>query len=173
VPVLQEPDGTVLADSQAICEYLDEVYEGPSLLGRDPAARAECRRLTGWFDGKFHHEVTDYILTEKLMKRYMGMGQPESELIRAGAKNLEHHLAYVGYLAERRNYLAGEEFSLADIAAAAQISCLDYLGDVPWDGFAAAKDWYARVKSRPSFRTILADHIPGLPPPKHYADLDF
>ena len=71
------------------------------------------------------------------------------------------------------NWLAGDDFSLADIAAAAHISCVDYLGDVPWSDYPGAHDWYARVKSRPSFRPLLADHIPGLPPPKHYADLDF
>jgi glutathione S-transferase len=173
VPVLQEPDGLTIADSQAIVEYLEDVYDGPSLLGTDPAVRAECRRLTAWFDRKFYTEVTDYLVTEKFLKRYMRMGQPQSERIRAGAKNIGYHLDYIGYLAERQNYLASEDFSLADIAAAAQVSCLDYLGDVPWKDHPAAKDWYARVKSRPSMRPILADHIPGLPPPKHYADLDF
>jgi len=74
---------------------------------------------------------------------------------------------------ERRRWLAGENFSLADITAAAHLSTLDYLGDVPWDNHEPAKEWYARIKSRPSFRPLLADHIPGAPPPKHYADLDF
>ena len=79
----------------------------------------------------------------------------------------------IAWLTERRRFLAGDHFSLADIAAAAQLSALDYLGDVPWEQHAGAKDWYARIKSRPSFRPLLADHIPGAPPPKHYADLDF
>jgi glutathione S-transferase len=173
VPVLQEPGGPVLADSQAIVEYLDEVYEGPSLIGSTPGARAECRRIAAWFDQKFHREVTEYLVREKLMKRFMGMGEPQSELIRAGSRNITYHLDYIGFLAERNNYLAGNDFSLADIAAAAQISCIDYLGDVPWQNHPAAKDWYARVKSRPSFRPVLGDHLPGLPPPQHYADLDF
>jgi glutathione S-transferase len=173
VPVLQEPGGPVLADSQAIVEYLDEAYEGPSLIGGTPATRAECRRIAAWFDQKFHREVTEYLVREKLMKRFMGMGEPQSELIRAGSRNITYHLDYIGFLAERNNYLAGNDFSLADIAAAAQISCIDYLGDVPWQNHPAAKDWYARVKSRPSFRPVLGDHLPGLPPPQHYADLDF
>ena len=173
VPVLREPDGTVLADSQAIVEYLEDCQPEPNLLGRDPLARAECRRLIAWFDGKFYSEVTDFLLREKLLKRFMGMGEPRSDLIRAGRGNIGYHLDYIGYLVERRNYIGGEVFSLADIAAAAQLSCLDYLGDVPWDQHPGAKEWYARVKSRPSFRAILADHMPGLPPPRHYADLDF
>lgn len=173
VPVLVEPDGRVMADSQAICEYLDEVYPDRPLIGFDPNGRAETRRLIGWFDGKFHQEVTRNLLGEKLEKRMMGLGQPDSTLIRLGFANLAAHLDYVAELSERRRWLAGDDFSLADIAAAAQLSTLDYIGDVPWEDYAAAKDWYARVKSRPSFRPILADHIPGLPPPKHYADLDF
>ena len=173
VPVLLEPDGLVLADSQAICEYLDEAYPDRPLFGDGLVAKAETRRVAAWFDQKFYREVSQLLLKEKLLKRFMGMGHPDSALIRAGLQNIDYHLKYISYLSERRTWLAGDDFSLADIAAAAQVSCLDYLGDVPWAEHPKAKDWYARVKSRPSFRQILADHIPGLPPPKHYADLDF
>ncbi len=173
VPVLVEPNGVVLAESTPICEYLDEVYPEPPLFGADPADRAEVRRLVNWFDLKFGREVTHNLVDEKLMKRFMAMGEPDSSAIRAGNHNIHYHLEYIAYLAERRNWLAGDEFGLADIAAGAHISAVDYLGDVPWADHVGAKDWYARVKSRPSFRPVLADHIPGIPPPKQYADLDF
>ena len=178
VPVLVETDEaeatqTVLSDSAVICEYLDEVHPEPRLLGEDTGARAEVRRLAAWFDLKFHREVTVNLVDEKINKRFLGLGQPSSSAIRAGYANIETHLAYISWLIERRRWLAGDDFSLADIAAAAQISCVDYLGDVPWDDWPEAKQWYARVKSRPSLRPLLADHIPGAPPPRHYADLDF
>jgi glutathione S-transferase len=174
VPVLVEDDGAVIADSVAITEYLEEAYPDTArLLPDQPRDRAEVRRLVAWFDGKFGFEVTTNLVGEKLMKRFLGRAEPNSSAIRAGKENLRTHMNYIGYLSERRNWLAGERFSLADIAAAAQVSCIDYLGDVPWDECQAAKDWYARVKSRPSFRPLLADHIPGAPPPAHYADLDF
>jgi glutathione S-transferase len=173
VPVLEVFEGPVLADSRAITEYLDEVYPDPPLLGRDPAMRAETRRLVAWFDELFYTEVTEYLVYEKIMKRFLGLGEPNSEAIRAGNANLRVHLQYVGWLTENRKWLAGEDMTLADIAAAAQISCVDYLGDVPWPEHPAAKDWYARIKSRPSFRDLLGDHVPGYPPSKHYADLDF
>ncbi len=173
VPVLVEDNGAVFADSGAIVEYLDEVYPEPPLVGRSPAARAEARRLAAWFDGKFHREVTRNLVDEKIMKRFLGLGEPNSTAIRAGGANIHVHLDYIGYLTEERRWLAGNDFSIADIAAAAHLSCIDYLGDVPWEDHLPAKDWYARVKSRPSFRTILGDHIPGCPPPRHYADLDF
>jgi glutathione S-transferase len=173
VPVLVEPDGTVVADSVAISEYLEEIYPEPILLGRDAKERAEVRRLIAWFDLKFGREVTQNLVGEKMMKRFLGLGEPNSGAVRAGHQNIRYHLDYVGYLADRRNWLAGEAFSLADIAAGAQLSSVDYIGDVPWDDFPRAREWYARLKSRPSFRPLLADHIPGAPPPAHYADLDF
>lgn len=173
VPVLIEPEGLVLADSGAICEYLDEAYPERPMIGLDPPGRAETRRLVAWFELKFEHEVSRNLLGEKLMKRFMGMGEPNSEAIRAGLHNIHPHLDYIAWLCERRKWLAGDDFGLADIAAAAHLSCIDYLDDVPWEEHEEAKEWYARIKSRPSFRPLLADHIPGLPPPKHYANLDF
>jgi len=173
VPVIVEDDGTVLSESTPICEYLDDVYPDHCLVGPDPVSRAEIRRLVNWFDLKFGVEVTHNLVDEKLMKRVIGLGGPDSQAVRAGKHNIHSHLDYIGYLTERRTWLGGDDFSLADIAAAAHVSAVDYIGDVPWEDHGAAKDWYARVKSRPSFRALLADHIPGLPPPRDYANLDF
>jgi len=173
VPVLVEPDNTVLADSMAICEYLEELTPEPNLIGQRPYDRAEVRRLVAWFDQKFNYEVTDKLVNEKVMKRFLGLGEPDSREIRAAQANIHTHLDYITFLTDRRFWLAGEQMTLADIAAAAHISAVDYLGDVPWADYKSAKNWYARIKSRPSFQGILADAIPGLPAPKHYADPDF
>lgn len=173
VPVLALDDGAAIAESSAIVEYLEETYPQPNLMGGDPRSRAEVRRLVAWFDLKFYREVTRNLTGEKVQKRFLGRGEPSSEAIRAGHANLPVHLEYIAWLTDRRNWLAGDQFSVADIAAAAHISTLDYIGDVPWDEFRPAKDWYARIKSRPSFRPLLSDHIPGIAPPRHYADLDF
>jgi glutathione S-transferase len=173
VPVLVEPDGTTLIESQVICEYLEETYAAINLIGSDSMQRAETRRLVAWFDHKFAHEVADNLVGEKYFKRLFGQGDPQAAFIRAGLSNIHYHLEYIGYLADRRRWLAGDDFSLADIAAAAQLSTIDFLGDVPWEDHAAAKEWYARVKSRPSFRPLLADQVSGLQAPNHYADLDF
>lgn len=173
VPVLIEPDGTTLANSAVICEFLEEVYPAINLLGTDPVQRAEVRRLVGWFDVKFNREVTDNLIGEKLMKRFLKLGEPHGPSIRAGHANIHYHLDYIGFLTERRNWLAGDQFSLADIAAAAHLSAIDYIGDVPWEEHAQARDWYARVKSRPSFRPLLDDRIPGFTPATHYENVDF
>lgn len=172
VPVL-EIDGLVLCDSAAIAEYLEETRPDPALLPREPAARAEARRLAAWFDDKFHHEVTVNLLHERVLKRLMRAGQPDSARIKAGSQAIKYHLDYVDWLAERRRWLAGDQLTLADLAAAAQLSCLDYVGDVDWARCPNAKDWYARIKSRPGFRPLLADSLPGFVAPPHYADLDF
>lgn len=173
-PNLKGPDEPlVVCDARTIIDYLDEVYGDAPLTGSSPAARAEARRLWAWFDGKFGAEVTNLLIAEKVMKRQMRQGQPDAQAIRAGLHNVAYHLEYIGWLAERRNWLAGEFFSIADIAAAAHLSCIDYIGDVPWEKSEAARTWYARIKSRKGFRTILSDHVAGLPPPRHYADPDF
>lgn len=173
VPVMVEPDGKAYADATAIAEYVDEVYPDRRLIGFDPAGRAETRRLVAWFDQKFHAEVTLNLVFERVTKRFYGLGNPDAAAIRMGKQLIGSHLDYIGDLSERRRWLSGDEFSLADITAASHLSCIDYLGDVPWDKHPRAKDWYARVKSRPSFRPLLGDHVAGMPPPPHYADLDF
>jgi glutathione S-transferase len=173
VPVLVEEDGVVVAGGLALIEYLEEAYPDTPLLPREVARRAEVRRIADWFLFKFEREVTENLVGEKLIKRLSGQGHPFAPAIRAGLANIHYHLDYIAFLSERRPWLAGPTFSLADIAAAASLSCLDYIDNVPWDKNPEAKDWYARIKSRPSFRAILADNITGCPPPRHYADLDF
>ena len=173
VPVLVDEDGTSIPGARVIAEYLDEVYPEPPLIGATPADRAETRRLAEWFDGKFQNEVSAGLIEEKLTRRLQQHGQPNAAAIRSAHANIHYHLDYIAWLCDRRRWLAGDDFSLADVAAAAHISVVDYLGDVPWGDHPDAKDWYARVKSRPSLRPILADRIHGAIPAAHYADPDF
>ena len=173
VPVLVEADGRALCDSAAICEYLEESHPEPALLPGDATGRAEIRRLAAWFDGRFAREVTDPIVGEKAMKRLMGQGAPNSAAIRAGRINLDNHLAYLSWLYERRNWLAGDGLTLADLTAAAHLSALDYLGEVKWADHPGAREWYMRLKSRPAFRPLLSDRSAAIRPSAHYAELDF
>jgi glutathione S-transferase len=173
VPTLIEDNGLVIPDSSVICEYLDEAYPDTALLGRTKSERVETRRLVKWFDEKFFAEVGHNLLWEKTMKQSLRLGAPEAGALRAGYANLKQHLLYIGWLAEHRKWLAGASLSLADFAAAAMVSSIDFIGDVDWSISLPAKEWYARMKSRPSFRAILADRVNGMSPPPHYADLDF
>ncbi|MEM9575800.1 MAG: glutathione S-transferase family protein [Pseudomonadota bacterium] len=172
VPVLKI-DGVVMAESAAICEYIEETRPEPALMPTDPVARQEARRLVGWFDDKFHSEVTSKLLYERVNKKVMKQGYPDSTNVKAGAKAIKYHLDYMTWLLDHRRWLAGDVMTLADFAAAAHLSALDYISDVDWNRSDVVKDWYAKIKSRPAFRSILADQVPGFPPPRHYNDLDF
>ncbi|KAF0675916.1 FtsZ-binding protein FzlA [Profundibacterium mesophilum] len=172
VPVLKM-GGMVLAESQAICEYIEEIQPDPPLLPSTAQGRYEARRLTAWFDDKFFHEVTKKLLYERVNKKVMGQGYPDSTNVKKGAKAIKFHLDYMSWLLDQRRWLAGDQMSIADFAAAAHLSCLDYISDVDWNRSATVKDWYAKIKSRPAFRGILADQLPGFLPPRHYANLDF
>jgi len=173
VPTLVEDNGLSVPGSAVICEYLEEAYSEIPLMGQTLAERVEVRRLIAWFDEKFAVEVTSNLSGEKYLKRMAGRGHPDASALRAGYANLREHLFYVGWLAETRKFLAGSSISLADFAAAAHLSVLDFGGDVDWTISPAVHDWYARIKSRPSFRPLLADRVPGMMPPEHYANLDF
>lgn len=176
VPVLlieEHEQQYAISGAQVICEYIDEKSTTPSLLGEEPAYRAEVRRLCAWFDHKFYDEVIDKFLEEKIMKRFLGLGAPNTNSLREGTRNLHIHLDYLSWILQQRYCLAGEMTSLADLTAAAHLSVIDYLGDMPWQNYDLVKQWYMRIKSRPSFHFLLRDYIPGAPPPDHYTDLDF
>lgn len=182
LPVLQIDHGPLLAGTYAISEYLAErPGRGPAdarLIELFPGTaedRGEVRRLIDWFHGKLDREVTRDLTAEKVLSRQIA-GQersPDANVLRAVRANLRYHLSYVSFLGHQRRWLAGDELSFADLAAAAHLSVMDYLDEVPWEDFPPAKAWYARVKSRRSFRALLADRVPGTPPPMHYTDLDF
>lgn len=180
-PVLLDDGGLTVPGAQVIGEYLDETLGAAAaerrLMPEDVAGRIEVRRLTSWFNDKFFEEVSGPLVMERIYKLSMtaeqGGGAPDSNAIRVARHNIGYHLAYIGWLLRTRNWLAGDRLSYADFAAAAHLSLVDYLGDVPWQQDDHAKNWYARIKSRPSFRPLLADSVLGVPASPTYADLDF
>ena len=180
-PVLVEEGVPPVPGAAIIAEYLDETRgtAAPSvrLLPAEAAERIEVRRLTNWFNDKFFAEASGPLVTERVYKRYMpsadGGGPPDTETMRAARSNIKYHLTYIGWLIRRRDWLAGDRLTYADLSAAAHLSAVDYLGDVPWHEDETAKAWYARIKSRPSFRTLLGETLPGLAPSPSYANLDF
>jgi glutathione S-transferase len=180
-PVLVEEGQPPIPGAAIIAEHLDETRGADlgrlRLLPQEVSARIEVRRLTSWFNDKFFAEVTGPLTMERLYKRFMpvsaGGGSPETDVIRVARHNIRYHLAYIAWLVRTRDWLAGDRMSYADLAAAAHLSAADYLGDVPWDDEEIAKTWYARVKSRPSFRPLLAETLAGIPPSATYANLDF
>lgn len=181
IPVAVENDGPPLCGASVIMEYLEDTrgYAAGKhrMMPDHPDARAEVRRLCEWFLAKFHDEVSEPFVSERIYKLEMpagaGGGAPDSASLRTARANMRHHLRYLGFLLSERDWLAGDTISFADLAAAAALSVVDYLGEVPWNEDGTARSWYARVKSRPSFRPILAESARGVRPSAHYADLDF
>ena len=178
LPVLLAEGDQPVVGAAVIAEYLDEtrgaLKRDRRLLAENPLDRAEIRRLVDWYLVKTEGEVTRHLVRERVLKPAMaGDGAPDSSAIRAARANVRQHLKYTNWLAGTRNWLGGGRLSYADLAAAAALSVLDYLGEIDWSEHPAARDWYSRLKSRPSFRPLLADRVRGLPPVSHYADLDF
>ena len=179
MPVLVADGGVAIPGHSVIAEYLDEtrgaMMRARRLLADDPVERAETRRLVDWYLVKTENDVTRFLVRERAFKRLMpvGGGSPDSSVLRAARANIGPHLKYTSWLSVRSNWLAGGRLSHADMAAGAAVSCLDYLGEIDWAEYPAARDWYQRLKSRPSFRPLLTDRVRGLPPASHYRDLDF
>jgi glutathione S-transferase len=180
-PVLIEEGMPPIPGAAIIAEYLSETRSGKppkvGLLPVEAGGRIEVRRLTSWFNDKFYDEVSGPLVRERVYKRFIpaaqGGGSPDTEALRAARANIKYHLAYIGWLVRTRDWLTGTSLTYADLAAAAHLSAADYLGDVPWNEDESAKAWYARVKSRPTFRTLLNETMPGLAPSPSYANLDF
>ncbi len=172
-PVLRlEEKGLTLADSQAICEFFEETVDKSPLILGSAAQRAEIRRLTALFDESFFGDVTYPLLHEKMKKRLVLRQSPDSTALRMAMRLAHEHLDYIDWLVDSRRWLAGAQLSLADFAAAAQISVADYLGGIDWSGHEEAQGWYRVMKSRPSFRPLLTEKMEGIPPPVNYADVN-
>jgi len=173
VPVMADTErGVTLIDSSVICEFFEETVNKAPMLNGTATDRAEIRRLTIWFDTNFYAEITAPLLHERMLKRIVYKQSPDGQALRSAMKAAVNHLDYIDYLLDHRTWLAGPTMSLADLAAAAQISIADYLGGIDWKSHEQAKGWYVRMKSRPSFRPLLSERMEGIPPPVDYEKLD-
>ncbi len=172
-PVLRdEGRGITLVDSRAICEYLEETNDKNPMINGTATNRAEIRRLVALFDENFFADVTMPLLEERMKKRLVYRQSPDSHMLREALRLAHDHLYYIDHLIDNRPWLAGSTMSLADLAAAAQLSVADYLGGIDWNGHEQARDWYAVFKSRPSFRPLLSERMDVIQPPAHYADVN-
>lgn len=174
LPILEEESGLLILGIYPCLEYSLETFDQNNvLMATSPLSRAENRRIVSWFNHKFYFEVTKYLLDEKLIRIFQQAGAPRSDLIKLSGRNLLKHLDYLNLLLSRHHYLVNDYLGIADIVAAAHLSILDFFDAIVWDNYPQVKYWYSLIKSRPSFRPLLSDHVAGFFPPKHYADPDF
>lgn len=172
-PVMVDSErGVTLIDSTVICEFFEETISKAPMLNGTATDRAEIRRLVIWFDEHFYRDITAPLLHERMLKRIVYKQSPDGTALRTAMKAAVQHLDYVDYLLDHRTWLAGSTMSLADLAAAAQISIADYLGGIDWKSHEQAKGWYVRMKSRASFRLLLTERMEGIAPPADYEKLD-
>jgi len=173
-PVLVEDSkGTILIDSAAICEYFEETVEKSPMIPGTAVNRAEVRRLVAWFDDRLYGDVVKPLMDERMRKRLVSREGPDTRLLRDAMRVANNHLDYIDYLLDHRRWLAGAVLSLADLTAAAHLSVADYLGGLDWRGHKQTVDWYAVMKSRPSFRPFLGERMEVIAPPAHYDKVDF
>ena len=176
VPVLFGPNNQSISGSYVITEYLEEKYgQNNSLIGRNLEEKAEARRIQYWFDEKFFTEVSKHLIYEKHFKQFLNRksSSPESYILNIASENLITHLNYIEFLTENRQYLASDRITIADFAASAHISIVDYFGCINWRNHPSVKSWYSLVKSHKSFEGILRDRVANITPPEYYSKLDF
>ncbi len=173
LPVIVDDKETKIIGYFSLAYYLEESLLENNLIGKNSFDRLEVRRICKWLNNKFYKEIIENIVEERVFKNLKGLGHPSSECLKAGRINLKNHENYFEWLLKNRSFLAGEFFSLADIAYSAYLSTLDYLGEIKWERINLTKKWYAKIKSRPSFRDILEEKLYIIPASKHYQNLDF
>ncbi len=150
VPVLELEDGTCIAECTAITEYLDNLDGAPKLTGKTPKERAvvhmmQRRAEAGLLDavGAYFHNATPGLGAEIEGHQIPEWGEHQKSVALNGMRYLD------GLLADRP-YLAGQEFSMADITAYAGLAFADFAQiEVPED-CQNLKEWRARVAARPS-----------------------
>lgn len=169
------PSGAeVIAGIYPIIEYIFDLTPDFHLVPSSAQEKALMRKMIYWINSRFEQEVTKYIINEKFIKLVTGdKDGPRTEFIRAAKINLAHHLNYLLSFVEANGNIASRQISAADICLASHISILDYFAEINWEKSSFLKEWYVSIKSRPSFRKILADRISLIHPPAYYEDPDF
>lgn len=174
LPVIKLPNSEAgIVGIYPVIEYINDTNQNFHLMPESPEEKSKVRKYLSWFNEKFYREVTKIYIDEKMIRLLMRTGAPRTNFLKAGKDNLNNHLKFLSACLENNSYLVSEKISCADIAAAAHISVVDYFGEITWDIWPIVKHWYSIIKSRPSFRPLLLDHMPGFTPHKTYADLDF
>jgi glutathione S-transferase len=164
--------GATIGEAMAIFEYLEDILPTPPLLPGGPIERASVRAMAIRATRALG-PIVDVVVMEKAQKILTRQGAPETAALRHACNSANELLDQIGQVADREGWLCGKKLSLADMVVAAHFSVLDFLDAVRWDVAPSGKNWYARIKQRPTFKTILADTLAGVSPPFHYSDLDF
>ncbi len=156
IPVLRHGDRT-LFESRAITRYIDEAFDGPPLMPRDPWAAAQAEQ---WL--AFVATSVDKSVIRELVHAYFFSRKPDKspdrEIIDRAAKRIARQFATLGKASEKTGYLSGESFGLADMYAMPIISQSRVTpeGKEAMASSPSLTAYYEKHKTRPSF----ADTMP-------------
>ena len=151
LPCLELDDGTRIAEITAICEYLDEVGDGPSLIGENAAERALTRMWTRRVDLNICEPLANgfrYSEGLPIFKDRM-ITIPEAA---EGLKQIAREkLAWLdGLMDDGRPFIAGSKITLADVLLYCMLSFGKQVGQPFDESLAHVKPWFDRMASRPS-----------------------
>lgn len=173
LPIFLDKNETPVSSVWAIIEYLEYQYKQVNLMGNNIFDQNEVRRLISWCDTTLATNLTTPFIFEKIYKRIWHLGSPKHEILKDLRKNMHNYLEIVNQILADREYFACNILTWADITLASHISCMDYLNEINWMNYDHLYAWYLKIKSRPSFVTILHEQVPSIPPAIHYSSIDF
>ena len=155
VPVI-EVDGTALAESQAICEYLEDAYPQVPLYPKDPLARAKVRELIAVIE--LHMEL----VTRRLYGALYFGGQVSEETKKEVERDLAKGVRAFSKVAKFDPYIAGSEFTLADCVAFVSLPLISMtsrlaFGKDALESFPQLKPYLKMLGERPHFRKVNDD----------------
>jgi len=150
MPALELDDGSVLAETVAICEYLEELHPEPTLLGADPESRAKTRMWTRRVELRVTNPMTDAFRSAEGLAMFKDRrhcvphaADDWKEIAREGLEWLDGEMA-------GRDYIAGDSMTLADLVA---YNLLDFgaaVGQPVDPALSNVQAWLARMAERPS-----------------------
>lgn len=155
VPVLETDDGERITESLAICHYLESLQPEPRLFGNDPVSEARVLMWNNIVEAEGMPAVAEVLRNLSPGFRdhaFPGpVGYPQiPALVERGAARTEQFFDRVEQRLADVPYLAGEDFTLADITLLVTADFAKWVEIDATRGRAAVADWYQRVASRPS-----------------------
>ncbi len=151
IPVMTDGDLT-LYETSAICRYIDENFDGPSLQPSDAAGRAQMEQWNSAIVDYFYDWCVRKIVIQRLVVPTRG-GEPDEAMIADAIPHAKHVLSVADKALSKSPYLTGDEPCISDYLL---LPIVFYSSQMPesaqiMDGLSSLQDWLSRMQSRPSF----------------------
>jgi glutathione S-transferase len=155
MPALELDDGSVIAETVAICEYLEDIQSSPLLIGSTPEERAETRMWV-W---RVELNVAEPMANGFRYAEGLAMFKDRVHVIPQAADDLKatarEKLAWLDGLMAGKDFLAGDRFTLADVILYCFVDFAAGVGQPRDPALENLEAWFARVSARPSAEASL------------------